>query len=966
MEFDLSRVPEYFPFEEFREGQRECIEFILKAFESGKKYVVFEGPVGSGKSAVGVTVAKFFENSYYLTVQKILQTQLMNDFGGGEVVDLKGRSAYYCDFYKNFGAGAVQRKGISQKELDKFIENPPTCDNGYCRRKDKARRCALCFPNVEGNFIEKCAASLCPYYKQMARTVMARMAVMNYSSFLYQMAIPNRFMPRELLIIDECLHPHTYIETDIGRVPIGKLVNQKIACRVLSFNQKTRQLEYKNIVRYLKRNKKQTYRVLAGNRVLYPTADHKLYTPNGKKRLSELKIGDLVLVRKPEITPNQQQLVLGSLLGDASLQLVESKRKSQQVNKGVRARIRFIHGPKQYGYICWKYQLMQPHAKTQPQLKPAAGFTKTAAKFSTSCDFYDVVSSVVVGNQKAPNKDWLDKINNFGLAVWFMDDGSTSNGMARFNSQGFDKEQNQLLADWLLYKWGLKCRVVPTSKRGKKLYFLQLGRASTKILAGLIAKYIPPSMRYKLPRWAPHDLATGETLRSPTNRSKIKSFKLADGDDGWKPYDRAIENQICCNVSTDRIRLIEPYKKTFNYDLEVADNHNYFAGNTLVSNCHNSEPQLLDYISVSLNDKRLCKRGFILEEYELPEEYCTAFIQNDVVTKIRAIADEAEEAGEPEDLKVADEYHRLALRLESFYESMQVGEDWVAEFRTAEGSRTVTLKPIFVHSKSHKLLFDYGQKVLLMSATILEVDIFCSSLGIPRQQVAAYRMKNRFPVQNRPIYMHSAGRITGGPNKMHEWSAKLVAKADEVLDKYEHDRGIIHTHNFAIANLLMEKSRHRARFLYQRKFPTKEEMLKRHADSDNTVIVAPAMHEGLDLYGDLSRIQIICKVPWPNFMDNKQLARRLELDRRYYLWLTALKLIQSSGRSIRSEDDWAHTYILDEVFNSFMREAESMIPTWFKDAVEYGEANESTYTSVVRPRHPKVVLAPIDRIIDME
>jgi Rad3-related DNA helicase len=586
MEFDLSKIDEYFPFDTFRDGQRECIEFILKSFAAGKKYVIFEGPVGSGKSAVGITVAKFFQDSYYLTIQKILQAQLMNDFGGNGVVDLKGRSAYHCNFYKNFGEGVVQRKGMTQKDLDKILANPPTCDSGYCRRKSKARRSALCFQNAtEGGFITRCLNSTCPYYRQIALAAVSRMAIMNYSSFLYQMAIPNRFTPRELLITDEC---------------------------------------------------------------------------------------------------------------------------------------------------------------------------------------------------------------------------------------------------------------------------------------------------------------------------------------------------------------------------------------------HNSEPQLLDYISITINDKRLRKRGYVLEKFEMPEEYCASFMENEVVAKIRAIASEAEEAGEPEDLKMADEYSRLATRLESFYDSMRDGEDWVAEFRSSDGFSTVTLKPIFVHSKSHKLLFDHGQKVLMMSATILEVDIFCSSLGIPRDQVAAYRMKNRFPLENRPIYVRSAGRIVGGAAKMPEWAPKLVAKTDEILDKYKHDRGIIHTHNFAIANMLMEKSRHNARFLYQRNFPTKDALLAEHSNSDNTVIVAPAMHEGLDLYNDLSRIQIICKVPWPNFVDNKQLARRLELDRRYYLWLTALKLIQSSGRSIRSESDWAHTYVLDEVFNGFIQDARSMIPSWFKDAVEFGRLNESTYKSVPRVRKKVPKFDTAERVIDLD
>jgi Rad3-related DNA helicase len=558
MQFDLSKIDAYFPFDTFRDGQRECIEFILKSFESGKKFVVFEGPTGSGKSAIGMTVAKFFQTSYYLTVQKILQTQLMNDFGSGEVVDLKGRSAYNCTFYENFGAGAVARKGMFQKDLNKHLASPPSCDKGYCRKKDKARRCGLCFPyspdkdaDVDRMY-EIFIHGTCPYYKQIARTMVSRVAIMNYSSFLYQRGA-GRFTVRDLLIVDET---------------------------------------------------------------------------------------------------------------------------------------------------------------------------------------------------------------------------------------------------------------------------------------------------------------------------------------------------------------------------------------------HQAEPQLLDFISVTIDDKRLKKLGYTLEEHDIPEAYYISFKDNEILSKVQAIAQMAEDN---DDLETSDEYDRLARRLSAFFNSIEEEEEWVAEFKKLDGYNIVTLKPVFVHSKSHKLLLNHGEKVLLMSATILDVDIFCSSLGIPRNQVAAIRMKNRFPVKNRPVIIDAAAKIVGGPAKMHEWSSKLVKKTDEILDRYKNVRGIIHTHNFAIAELLMARSRHQDRFLFQKKFASKEDMLRRHNDSENTIIVAPALHEGLDLYGDLSRIQLICKVPWPNFKDNKQLARRLELDQRYYTWLTALKLIQSCGRSIRSDTDWAHTYVLDDVFYRFMRDAASMIPGWFKDAVEYGD-----------------------------
>jgi Rad3-related DNA helicase len=95
------------------------------------------------------------------------------------------------------------------------------------------------------------------------------------------------------------------------------------------------------------------------------------------------------------------------------------------------------------------------------------------------------------------------------------------------------------------------------------------------------------------------------------------------------------------------------------------------------------------------------------------------------------------------------------------------------------------------------------------------------------------------------------------------------------------------------------------------------------------------MHEGLDLKGDLSRFQIICKVPYPGLGSNPQLKRRMEISDDYYSYLTALKLVQSYGRSVRSETDWAKTYILDGSFRSFFENGKKMLPTWFKEVIQW-------------------------------
>ena len=111
-------------------------------------------------------------------------------------------------------------------------------------------------------------------------------------------------------------------------------------------------------------------------------------------------------------------------------------------------------------------------------------------------------------------------------------------------------------------------------------------------------------------------------------------------------------------------------------------------------------------------------------------------------------------------------------------------------------------------------------------------------------------------------------------------------------------------------------------------------MLQDHSRQKNSIIIAPAMHEGLDLKGDLSRFQLICKVPYPSFQDNEQLKIRMQLSQDYYDWLTALKLLQSTGRSIRTENDWADTYILDSDFLFFKRKCYKLLPDWFIAAIK--------------------------------
>ena len=48
-----------------------------------------------------------------------------------------------------------------------------------------------------------------------------------------------------------------------------------------------------------------------------------------------------------------------------------------------------------------------------------------------------------------------------------------------------------------------------------------------------------------------------------------------------------------------------------------------------------------------------------------------------------------------------------------------------------------------------------------------------------------------------------------------------------------------------------------------------------------------------------------------------------------------MRLVQGYGRSIRSKEDWAKTYVLDTAFGYFVRKNRNMLPDWFTEAIRY-------------------------------
>jgi Rad3-related DNA helicase len=160
---------------------------------------------------------------------------------------------------------------------------------------------------------------------------------------------------------------------------------------------------------------------------------------------------------------------------------------------------------------------------------------------------------------------------------------------------------------------------------------------------------------------------------------------------------------------------------------------------------------------------------------------------------------------------------------------------------------------------------------------------------------------------------------------------KLAEAVRQILAAHPNEKGIIHRHSYKVSSYIMKNIKNRR--LLTHKSEDREDVLNQHISSkEPTVLVTPSMTEGVDLKGDLSRFQIICKVPYP-YLGDKLVQKRMRKWSWWYPLQTAKTIIQSLGRSIRSADDHAVSYILDSDWDRFYGQQRDMFPESFRNSI---------------------------------
>ena len=366
---------------------------------------------------------------------------------------------------------------------------------------------------------------------------------MIYFPVYYDMSVPYSIKSfLDTIMVDECIPATHFVETENGKMIFRELkrrVDKGEQIKVKTFNESTKQFEYKDVISVVDKGVKPVYEIItSGLNKIQATDNHPFMTQNGWKQLKDLIIGkDYLYLDKPtnqktKYIPNddQLQLILGSALGDGSLQKVS--------DNDYEFRIKFTHSDKQINYLKFKQKLLG--CKEPYILK--SGYTQKNNIFTTSSKVFLL-----------PYKSKIDFIKHLdlrGLAILYMDDGSKIskseyNG-TRISCNSFTLEETNALIN-KLKEFGVNSTNIPHKGSTKTYNELHINSENTEIFFKKIAPYMHFDCYYKNP--------------------------LSTGDYSWNSNWNSFGGNI--------VKSIKYVGEQKVLDMEVKDNHNF-----LISKCN--------------------------------------------------------------------------------------------------------------------------------------------------------------------------------------------------------------------------------------------------------------------------------------------------------------------------------------------------------------------------------------------
>lgn len=186
------------------------------------------------------------------------------------------------------------------------------------------------------------------------------------------------------------------------------------------------------------------------------------------------------MARRTPLTARQWGLVVGSLLGDASLPATTAGHC-----------FRVHHSLAQRALVEWKYAELRAFVRTPPRQSGRAFYFRTI----THSAFGELALAAYDRRVKIVPFRFLERyFTALSLAVWIMDDGSVDGRQLRINTQSFKASAVEQLREFLQERFLLRT----TLNRDKGLPRIRVRAESMPRLKSLVTPYVLPEFRYKI------------------------------------------------------------------------------------------------------------------------------------------------------------------------------------------------------------------------------------------------------------------------------------------------------------------------------------------------------------------------------------------------------------------------------------------------------------------------------------
>jgi recombination protein RecA len=371
---------------------------------------------------------------------------------------------------------------------------------------------------------------------------------------------------------------------------IGKIVNQRLDVEVLSYDLESGEIVPRRIVSWFNNGRAERFLQFTvaksggnGRAQFAATENHLIQGPGGWRPAGELIAGDRVVIAEPKrLSRHQEQLVLGSLMGDGNLSPNRRGRSG--------TRLRLGRGAAQAAYLDWKVSLLGNIGCARTTNAKGAVF----ADFTPLPELAEVHEAVYFGDgKKHLSWDYLKELTPFALAVWYMDDGGftvrskgvqerTQGGTGRIEIcvEAMSPGSRDRLVQYLRDTHGLDVKLGASGAR--RVSVLQFTTSASEKFQQLVAPYVHPSMEHKLlPRFRQQFNVQAEFVAAEL---RLMPARILD------------------------IHVKPPARSMSKFDIEVEGSHNYFVDGVMVHNSPETTTggkALKFYASVRLDIRRI-------------------------------------------------------------------------------------------------------------------------------------------------------------------------------------------------------------------------------------------------------------------------------------------------------------------------------------------------------------------------